>query len=74
MSKSNFTQEDFQEPTPQPLIDYLNKLDNETNELELKAFFCREHAFLREAEYLETRIRSMTGILVGVCNSLGKYF
>lgn len=73
MSISNFTQDDFSEPIPLKLVEYLNKIDGEANELELRAHFCREHAFLREAEYLDIRTRCMTGILVGVCNTFGKY-
>ena len=72
--KIKFTLSDFDFTDQQAFVDEMNKIDAETDELVSKASFCREHGFLRESEYLDTRIRSRTGVLVSVCNSLGKYF
>ena len=74
MATNKFTLADFDFSDQQAIVDELNKIDAETEEIVKKASFCREHGFLREAEYLDTRIRSRTGVLVSVCNSLGKYF
>jgi hypothetical protein len=74
MSKAKFTLADFDFSNQQAIVDALNLIDADTDELVKKSAFCREHCFLREADYLDTRIRSRTGVLVDVCNSLGKYF
>ena len=52
----------------------LNKIDEETDAIENRAAFCREHAFLREAEYLAEKVSTRSRIVVSICNSLGKYF
>ena len=69
-----FKEEDFTEPVPQSLIDCLNKLDEETDAIINRAVFCREHNFLREAEYLDGKVSVRLRVVVSICNSLGKYF
>ena len=69
-----FKAEDFTEPVPQPFIDCLNKLDEETDAIANRAAFCREHNFLREAEYLDGKVSVRSRVVVSICNSLGKYF
>lgn len=69
-----FKSEDFEEPVPQSLIDCLNKIEEETDAIVTRAVFCREHAFLREAEYLDVKVSVRSRIVVSICNSLGKYF
>jgi hypothetical protein len=68
------TKDDFKFDVPDELVKCLNEIDAETNEIENRLIFCREHAFLREAEYLNDRIRNRTSVFVHICNSLGKYF
>lgn len=74
---AKFTKDDFKIPLgfiPQELIDCMNKVDEETDELAKKAYFCRGHHFDREADYLLQRVQDRSSVLVSICNSLGKYF
>lgn len=56
------------------LVEALNKIDAETDKLEARMMFCREHNFSREADHLQDMISARSRVFVTVCNALGKYF
>jgi hypothetical protein len=65
---------DFDKEIPEKLVETLNKIDAETEELEQKAIWCKDHSFPEELRWLRCKINERSSIYVEICNAFGKFF